>query len=927
MKLSLPGFLVLLVGLLLPGCGEELTSEAHLNKAKAFLEQSDEASAIAELKYALKKDVKDGRARALLGQLYFQQGEYEDADKELSRALASGVEPTVVVPLLAQVLLGLGSYDRLDQLGLDGLDPKNRSIVQAAKALSMLHRNNMVVASEIMEMALQNKPNSPYAQVAAARLAMEKGAYDEARELLKPVFTESPKYAPAWNLLGDIESAQRHPKKAEEAYTKVIKLSGKIFDAQLNRAMMRIYQGNFKGAREDLTQLGQAYGPSRYHPGMYFAWGLVYLQARNMDAAVKSFEQASEYSDTYPQTLYYLAAIYLEKGLVEQSMINIYRFLGLVPGSVAGSKLAAKLELGQKNYAKAEQLLLPVASARPDDVETLNLLASALLAQGKSGEGVELLARVAELKPESTEAQARLGAGFLAAGSEDLGIETLRDILKKNPDYEQADILIVLNYLRHSEFAEAIAAAREYRDRHPQSATSYDLLGRAYMANGDKSNAKLAFSKALELRPGDPGAGNSLAELALQVNDYEAAREYYRLVLAQNPEHLQTSMKVVASYALEGNEEKMLESLQSTLVAFPRAMEPRLVKVRYYIGKGQLEDAIALFDELTEEQKDSVDALSTWAGIELAAGRYNQALATLGKLTERFPGVGQYHYMKARAYAGLGEMTQFTAELQRTIELDPDHFYAKIAFARLALLSNRRELFEENLAELRKVAPGDLDVMKLEVAEAQNNGDNKRAVELLEKIYLQEPTTENVTALAAQRESAGNVNGAIVQLQQWLAEHSADIKAREKLAEVYRKSNQPGGMSYQYREILKADPRHVIALNNLAWYLLDDEPKQSLSYAQQAQEISPDSSSILDTLAMAQLKNGNVTEARRAMNRAISKAPKSPELRFHDAQIMVAEGNTAGAVEALSALLQQRAPFPARQEAAAYLKKLTLGNG
>ena len=57
------------------------------------------------------------------------------------------------------------------------------------------------------------------------------------------------------------------------------------------------------------------------------------------------------------------------------------------------------------------------------------------------------------------------------------------------------------------------------------------------------------------------------------------------------------------AYAVEGKEQEMMDSLQSTLAAYPRAMEPRLVKARYYIAKGQLEKVSPLFEELTEEQK------------------------------------------------------------------------------------------------------------------------------------------------------------------------------------------------------------------------------------------------------------------------------------------------------------------------------------
>lgn len=922
MASSLRFLLVLIIGLLIVACGDEPTSQDHLKNGRKFFKNANYQAAIVELKSALQKDPNNTRARAMLGQAYFESGSYEDAGKELSRALSKGVDPSTVVPVLAQVLLGLGDYDQLDELTLEGLDPENRSTVQAAKGLSMMYRENLVVAEELIKTALENQTPSAYALVAAARLSMQNGNFDEARIQLKAVFSKYPKYAPAWNLLGDIESADRNPKKAEKAYSKVITLSGNSFDAQLNRAMMRIYLRNYKGAAEDLGQLGAVFGPAQFHPGVNFAWGLVRLQTKQIDQAEKSFQLASEFSEAYPQTFYYLAAISLEKGLIEQAMSNVYRFLGLVPGSVVGSKLAAKLELGQGSFEKAERLLLPVVAVRPYDIEALNLLASALLAQGKSGEGVELLARVAELQPKSSEAKARLGAGFLAAGSEDLGIETLQKILEEDPSYEQADVLIVLNYLRQQKVDDAIRAAQEYRDRNPGSATSYDLLGRAYLAGNNKEEAKKAFLKAIEIRPGDPGAGSSLAEFALQDRNFLLARQYYEKVLDQNPKHMQTRMKLAASYALEGREQDMLNSLQNILKADPRAMEPRLMQARYYIAKGDLEKALPLFEELSEEQKEHPDALVTQAGFELAASRYNQAVATLGKLVELYPDVSQYHYMLSKAYAGLGDLEQFSAELQRTIELDPDHFYAKIALARLALLSKKYASFEKQLATLREMAPDNPDVMKLEVALAQHKGDSDLAESLLVTLFEREPNTGNVIALATHKHSVGDINGAIEQLQRWVANHPSEIAVREKLAEIYGSNNQLGGVIYQYRKILETEPENVIALNNLAWHLRNEDPEEALDYALKARRLSPESSSILDTLAVVQLKNNNLMEARRTIDHALRLAPNNPELRFHEVQIQAAEGNTEAAKKALTKLLNNRGDFRARPEAQEFLDKL-----
>ena len=98
MNLFLRSLSILLFGAMLLACGDDqasedhLSSEEHLTKAKTFLELPDQPLAIIELKKALKKDVNNSQASSLLGKLYFEAGAYEDADKELSRALATGAD-------------------------------------------------------------------------------------------------------------------------------------------------------------------------------------------------------------------------------------------------------------------------------------------------------------------------------------------------------------------------------------------------------------------------------------------------------------------------------------------------------------------------------------------------------------------------------------------------------------------------------------------------------------------------------------------------------------------------------------------------------------------------------------------------------------------------------------------------------------------
>ena len=912
----LPRLQVLLLCGLLLACTSDLTSQEHLQKARELHEEKQMSAAVIELKNALRKDLQNGQARALLGNIYFDMGQYQDAEKELWRAYQAGEDNAVVVPALAHVLLGLREYAKLEQLNLDGLDPRERSIVQAAKGLAKLEQGDRVAASELLEAASKNVPVAPFALVAMARLFMVQEDYDKAREQLARLFKDHPKYMPAWNLKGDIESAEGQPDKAIKAYSKALKFKPRLFDARLNRALMYIYKRDFKNARKDLDYLQRSLSSvANSHAGYHFARGITLLQASSYHQARKSFQRSLEMSDGYPLSYYFIAVIDAEQEMYQRALISLYKFIALVPQSVIGPKLAAKLELNAQSYTRAEQLLQPVVAAYPQDIEALNLLAVASFARGKSDQGLKLLRRIAELQPESQQAQVRLGAGLLAVGKTGQGMEILQDILDVDPGFEQADVLIALTKMRRGNAGAAVSAAKAYRDRNPTSATSYNLLAQAYLDAGDDDNARLALTKVLELQPGDPAANIRLAEYSLDEQDYDQARQYYQRVLEAHPKHLNALMKIASSYAREGREQEMAESIEHALQAEPWALEPRLMKARYYIAKGQLREASETLSELTSEQRKHPDTLFTQAGFELAAGRYNHALVSLRELMLLRPDVAQHYYMRSKAYAGLGWDHRVDRELKRTLELDPQHFYALMALARLALSAGNDREFGMRLAGLKNLAPDNADVMKLEVIQAQKEGRDARATQLLEILYQRNQSSENLVALAEQRYATGDKAAGIAILEDWVEERGDDLKARASLASLYRAEGRQDDLVEQYLEILERDEEHIVALNNLGWYLLDDEPKEALEYARRAHTLYPESGLILDTLALAQLRNGRVVEARRNIDRALKMSPDTPELRFHEIQIRVEEGEGESARADLLALLQQYPRFSERDQA------------
>lgn len=914
------GVAVAILVWLLASCGADTTTDDYVANAKQYLHDGKASAAVIELKNALRKDAAHAEARWLLGKTYYEQGDMAGADKELRRARQLGISEDQVVPLLAQAFLALAKHDELQALSVEQLPSSDaKGVVLAAQGLSQLAKGQREASAERIAKALDEAAGVAYVQMAKAYLLSTEGDVSAVRQQLGRVFKIDPDYAPALSLLGDLDSRERKLDAADEAYGRAINARADSFDDRVKRVLVNIELQKYDVAQEEVTRL---LARAAKHPGANYAQGLIYFHGKKLPEAQTSFEQALSAKARYPQVLYYLGAAHLLQGNRQQAEAYASEFYNLAPGNVAARKLLGVIKLGGEDYARVEELVRPVIAAMPEDVDAMNLLAATLLRQGKTDEGIDLLTQVVELQPDSPVAQMRLGAGLLAGG-EQSGVEYVESALSLNPDYEQADILLVLNFLRQNDIDRALQSALAYRDRKPDVATPYNLLGRVYLAAKKDKEARESFEKARDIAPGDPFACQSLAQLALRESKYDVADGYYQEVLKHHQDNLPALLKLSALEEARGDSAAMVAYLERAMGAHPGASQPRLILGRYYLATGRAEKVPVLLSGLSDEDKQSPGALLVAGMSQLVEQDYRAAMASFEKLVVMRPEAANVHYLLAQSYdgAGAGKEARIEAELRKAIELVPAYIEPHLALARLLLKQGRTEAFDEQLARVDALAPENPGVWQLQIAQAQSKGDQKAVMAIHEKAYETLPGTSTMLGLARQKLAMGDSDGAVSLQKEWLRKNPEDAAVYMALADLYVNANKAELAVDQYTNALKYEPKNLVALNNLAWFLRDTEPRQAVRYGLRAAEIDGESPEVQDTLAVALLANGQFTEAREAIAKALAKRPDNASMRYHRALIHAALGQQSSAISELRTLLRGDDHFQERREAEALLKK------
>ncbi len=912
----------LFIIMLLVACegGLVLTDAEYVKRAQEHLDNGQLQEAVIELKNALQTNPQNAQARWLLGNAQLELGNAPAAEKELARARELGVAGESVMPLLARAWLEQGKVALV--LAVEpapGLSPAARAGILAAQGSALLSQNRTEEASVRFEQALSIEPASLAALVGKARLRVRKGEFAEARRLLATALEKEETHAPAWSLLGDIELSEQRPKEAETAFTQAIEHRPGSNLALMKRARVRIALKKFDEAQADLDLLQKR---AVEHPDVSYLQGYLYFIQRRYEEAREPLQLTLRRDPQHLPAMFYLATIHFALGSREQARELAYQVVRDAPGYIPGRKLLALINAQEGDYLGVERLMRPVIAEKSDDVFALKLLARAMQKQGQQEEAIRLLEQVVELQPESAVARTDLGESLLRSGDRAAGVEHLRAAIELDPDFRQADVVLIMSYLREKDFDNALVAARAYRERNPGASGPVNMLGRVYLTKGQRKEAEQAFEEARKISPGDVYANYALAALALDNNEPEKARGFFEAVLVHHPDHLKTLLELSALDARQDKQEAMVKRLEQAAAAHPNALRPRIVLARYYLGTGKPARVPVVLGSLGQKHADDPRVLEVMGRSQLAQNAAADARATLERLVELQPQSASAHFLLAQTHARLGDGQRLETELGKTLAIDPSHFRARLSLTRLQMLQGKTEQAKRNLGTLKERAPDNPEVLFLEGAMAQGTGKPQEALDIFEQVFEQTSSTTTMLALAQQRWELGDRDGAVALKEQWVAQHPEDLSARLELANSYLALKRTDAAMEQYRKVLIYSETNLIALNNLAWYLKESDPKQALQYAEKAQALAPKSATIMDTLSVVLLFNGDTDAALRVNERALALRPDNPSLLYHKAMALEAAGKRAETLSLLSELLQEPRAFPQRAEAEAMLARL-----
>ena len=273
----------------------------HNNLAMVYYYGGDAAKAIAELETSLRLD-DNAHTRVNLGFIYFEQGKYEQAEKEFKTAVNRQPGYAPAYYHLALVSLKDGHNDRAIELLREALE----------KYENIKERPFYAETHNAMGMALY-RGGDPERSVDAFKKAL----------VLKPDYTEA-----RYNLAMSYY-ANGAPEKAEEEYAAVLLAEPSHVNARNNLANIYYSRGLIEEAACEYRKILEA-APSHFHARNNLA--NIYLSRRSYDEAISEYRKALEVQPDNAVVHYNLALAYEGKGRFREAQREWEEALRIDPG-------------------------------------------------------------------------------------------------------------------------------------------------------------------------------------------------------------------------------------------------------------------------------------------------------------------------------------------------------------------------------------------------------------------------------------------------------------------------------------------------------------------------------------------------------------------------------------------------------------------
>lgn len=886
-----------------------------LRDARTAHARGEDRAAVIHLKNLLQQEPGNAAARRMLGELHLAQGDFASAEKELRRALALGQPRGQLLPLLVRAMLAQGAYQAvLDELRSDA----DSAPILAWRGNAMAGLGQADEAGRLYTQALRKDGKLAAGHLGQARLAMQRHDEPAAMASVMLALGANGHDIDALRMHGDLLRLQGKLEEALAEYRSILGLDKSNVQAHADIAAVYVQQGQPALARQQLDRARKIQPAS---PVLLYAQALLELAEGQHKAALEHAQLVLRAAPEHLPSVLLAATAELATGAIAQARAHVRHYRLSLPDEPYALKLQAMCDLREGKVQDALALLQPATSAGSQDVDLLALAGEAAMRAGQQELAARWFGQASSLAPESGGLLTARGLSLLTQGEEARAVNALESATHKNgASASRAGALLVMTYLRSRNFQQAMAQVRRMEAQGENPALE-NLKGGVMLASGDLAGARKAYQHALELDPAHMPTLDNLAELDILEKKAAQARQRYRTALQRQGATLPLLMSLARLETRLGRPGAAAAWLERAIAAAPEALAPAQALVTLYLREGQAEKALRQAQRLEALAPNEAANLDLLAQAATADGKHALALQILQKLAALRTNSAEVQLRMARAELVLQQKGPALVAAHKALTLEPGREDALLLASALMLDSRAYDDAGKLARATQQRLPSAAIGYKLEGDALLEQGKAEQAVALYQRGFALQPGATLLISLHRALHAAHQDAAAEKRMAEWLTTHPDDQATRLYHASYLLQRAEFGAARREYEALLGRDPDNVVALNDLAWTLLQLKEGDPLQPAERAYRLAPANPAVADTLAWILAETGSPARAVPLLKKALDKAPEAADIRLHYAHALFRAGDKRGARSQCEQLLTLR-DFPQRAEVRDLLARL-----
>ncbi|MDX3772862.1 PEP-CTERM system TPR-repeat protein PrsT [Chromatiaceae bacterium AAb-1] len=893
-KLSMLATAILVV--VASGCSKK-DSQAHYEDARRYIASQQYNAAVIELKSAVQQAPDNPDYRLALGLLYLQTGDAVSAEKELQRARRNGItEETIALPLV-QASFQAGNYTDVLAYSNDNpaLEPRQADYITLYHALAELELGATDSATALFN-NLIHSAQPDIAAFAQSNLLIPSAQYDAALALLQEIPGDSPLHQEVLQLSGNLQLANNQFAAAAQSFARFLEKQPRNFRTRLLISQALIRDNQYPEAGKHLDIVLKALPEQAY---ANYLKSLLEFEAKDYTKAKEFADKAisNGYRASQARIIAAIAAWHL--GLDTQALHHlsvIERQLDAFPPAKR-LYIALQLKAGEVNEATTALSNMPEAE---QDLQLIVAAASALVRQGNNNAAAELIARYDNANSKDIEALTRLGTLKLnVPGQERSGIADLEQALLLDPSQQKTRLILASSYLKAGDFDKAQALADDWLSDPATAATGYNLKAYIALLQQRPEAAKNYLAQASAASADNPFTSLLKAAIAAQEQNYTQAKTELDKLLQQHPLYLPAIAQSFAVQGALGDTSEIVSHTHQQLKEHPDNYTLRLALAGYYFSEQQYPDTLQLLKDA-----DTGQALPSNHWVMLIESYVQQQQVTEAeKAAASWYQQNNNRQLSSYIYANLLSQQKKYSEALKILDTQLKATPADLPTitTKLMVLSEQQK-FREAIATLdalpaeQKNRP-ELLFLKGRILLMDKQTD--KALSSFKDSYAANPAPDTAGFIATLLRNQGNNSAALAFLEQHLSEHPGNTELNLLHSELLLQQDAAKAET-ALRNVLQTQPDNIIALNNLAWTLLEQNKlPEALSFAEKAVGIAPDNPDIQDTYGKVLSVSGKYQESLTAFEKSLQIRPENDEVLLNYAEALALSKNSQRAREIL----------------------------